>query len=200
MDKLINYKVKDFFKLEDEELVGDYLAILEVLNPLNEIPNTKYHFYNKEAKTVQIKGVNDLSYGEVTTIRELLNEGSIESIIEIVKMISGLTEKQILKFTIFQFWGIISFIRSEIERISIIEENELADESFDINVEAVNAKQRMAKFGILNIIDALANNDVLKWQEIQDLPYMTVLTKMIMDKEKNKIQSEIQELQRKKQK
>jgi hypothetical protein len=77
-----------------------------------------------------------------------------------------------------------------------MEINELSD-SFDINVEAVNAKERMGKYGVLNTIDSLAKEDILRWVEIEKLPYMTVFTKLRMDNEKAKIAQEIAELQRK---
>ena len=72
-------------------------------------------------------------------------------------------------------------------------------DSFDVNIEAVGAKERMSKFGVLNAIDSLAKEDVLKWEQIEKLPYMTVFAKLMMDKEKNNIQQEIAELQKKKQ-
>jgi PII-like signaling protein len=48
-----------------------------------------------------------------------------------------------------------------------MEINELSDD-FDINVEAVNAKERMG--GVLNTIDSLAKEDILRWVEIEKLP------------------------------
>jgi hypothetical protein len=45
-------------------------------------------------------------------------------------------------------------------------ENEL-DDSFDINVEAVNAKERMGKYGVLNTIDSLAKEDILRWLKLK---------------------------------
>jgi sugar/nucleoside kinase (ribokinase family) len=79
------------------------------------------------------------------------------------------------------------------------EMNELTDDEIDINLEITKANERMAKFGVLNTIDALAKEDILRWSEIEKLPYLTVLNKLIMDKEKHKIQQEIVELQRKQQ-
>jgi hypothetical protein len=36
-------------------------------------------------------------------------------------------------------------------------------------------KERMGKYGVLNTIDSLAKEDILRWVEIEKLPYMTVL-------------------------
>jgi hypothetical protein len=44
----------------------------------------------------------------------------------------------------------------------------------------------MGKYGVLNTIDSLAKEDILRWVEIEKLPYMTVFTKLRMDNEKAK--------------
>lgn len=197
--EITNYKIKDFFRLKDERIVSDYLAILDCLNPLKEIKNPNYKWYKMNSKVLQIKAVRMLSFGEVTDVRNNFNQPSIESIIDSIKIVTQLKDKDIMNFTITQFYGIISYMKSELMDITNMEANELNDDSFDINIEAVNAKQRMGRFGVLNIIDSLAKENVLQWERIEKLPYMTVFTKLIMDNEKNKIQQEIAELQRKKQ-
>jgi hypothetical protein len=199
MEKIINYKVYQFFQLKDTKLVQDYLTILELLKPLKEINNPMYKWYKRNGKKLRITPVKKLTFGEVTTIRDNFNIGSIDSIIESIKLVTGLKYKHILNFTITDFYGIISYIKSELIEITNMEINELTDDSFDINVESVNAKERMSKFKELNVIDSLAKEDLLRWGEIEKLPYLTVFTKLRMDNEKNKIQSEISELQRKQQ-
>jgi hypothetical protein len=200
METLINYKLSDFLKLNNEIELQSYLVILDLLKPLKTISNPKYKWYNKQPKNLLIKSIKALSFGEVTEIRNNFNEGSIDSVLESVKMVVDVSDKEILNFTILTFYGIISYMKSELNEITNMEINELTDESFDINVEAVNAKERMGKYGILNTIDSLAKEDVLKWELIEKLPYMTVFTKMCIDNEKNKIQQEINELRMKKQK
>ncbi|KIO50955.1 hypothetical protein [Flavobacterium hibernum] len=203
MEKIINYKIKDFFQLQDESLVYDYLMILDLLNPLKEIKNPNYKWYKKtsekNSKTIKIIAVREMSFEDVTNIRENFNQPSIFTMIDSVKIITGLKDKDILNFTITQFYGIISYMKSELIEINNMETNELFDDSFDVIVEAVNAKQRMGKFGVLNVLDSLANGNLLQWEAIEKLPYMTVFTKLRMDNEKNKIQSEIAELQKNKQ-
>jgi hypothetical protein len=70
---------------------------------------------------------------------ENFSEASIENIIEAVQMVVDISAKSILNITIIEFYGIINYIKSELE-ITNMEINELSDDSFDINVEAVNAK------------------------------------------------------------
>lgn len=203
MEALIDYKLSEFLQIKDVGVIEDYLELLQHLMPLKEINNPNYKWYNKwvkkRPKTLQIKSVKELAFGEVTTIRNHFNEGSIHSIFEAIKMVADVKDKDILNLTITTFYGLISHIRTELIDISNMEINELTDDSFDINVAAVNAKGRMARFGVLNVIDSLSKEDILRWSEIEKLPYLTVFAKLMMDNEKNKIQNEIAELQRKKQ-
>lgn len=199
MEKITNYKVRDFFQLKDENLVGDYLMILEMLNPLKEIPNPNYRWYKRNAKRLQVKSVKELSFGEVITIRNNCNQPSIYSIIDSIKILTDLKDKEVINFTITQFYGIISYMKSELIDITNMENNELNDDSFNLYAEAVNAQQRMGRFGVLNIIDSLAEGDILRWDAIQKLPYLTVFTKLVKLNVENKIRTEIAELEKKKQ-
>jgi hypothetical protein len=109
------------------------------------INNPIYKWYKRKPKTLDIKAVKDLSFGDVATIRSNFSEASIENIIEAVQMVVDISAKSILNITIIEFYGIINYIKSELIEITNMEINELSDDSFDINVEAVNAKERMGK-------------------------------------------------------
>lgn len=203
MEKIIDYKVKDFFQITDLNVIQEYTSILEHLNPLNEIPNPKYKWYHKwfkkQPKTLQIKDIRSLTYGKVNEIKMNLLEASDRSIIDTIKMLVDVEDYHILNFTITTFYGIISKIRTELIEINYGEINELTDDYEDEFLAAVNANQRLEKFGVINVLDSLAKEDVLKWNEIEELPYMVVFTKLRLEKEKNKIQREVAELQKKKQ-
>lgn len=200
MEVIIDYKIKDFFRITDIDLLQEYLVVLDLLQPLKIIKNPKAKWYNKKPKTLEIKSVKELKFGEVITIRNNFNDGNLKSIVESVAMVTGMKENQILRFTITQFYGIISFIKEELSNITNMEINELTDDSFDYNLEQVNAKGRMEKFGIFNTIDNLANENILDWEKVLEIPYMTVFTKLKMDFERNKIQQELVELQKEKSK
>ena len=200
MEGIIDYKVWEFLRITNYELVQEYLLILDLLQPLKVVKNPNSAWYNKVPKTIEIKPVRSLKFGEVISIRNNFNEGTVNAIIESVSLVTGLKEKQILRFTITQFYGIISFIKDELISITNMEINELTDDSFDYNLEQVNAKGRMEKFGVFNTIDNLANENILDWEKVLEIPYMTVFTKLKMDFERNKIQQELVELQKEKSK
>jgi hypothetical protein len=203
METIINYKVKDFLKLTDVGVVQEYIAILDLLKPSYEVDNPNYKWYDKwlkkHPKMLLVKDIRSLLYYEVDQIRNNFEEGSAQAIFDSIKLVLDVQDKEILNFTITTFYAIISKIRTNLIEVNNGEVNELLDDYQDEFLLAINANQRMAKFGVLNIIDSLANGDVLKWKEIEKLPYMVVFTKLRMENEKNKIQREINELQRKKQ-
>lgn len=202
MEALINYKLSEFLNLNNEETIQDYLVVLDLIRPLNKITNPRYKWYNKQPKTLEIKSIKELSFGDVSVIRNNFNNPTIETIFDSIKMILNTKDKEILNFTILTFYGIINNMKNELVEITNMEINELTDESFDendSNLAAVNANERMSRFGVLNIIDSLAKEDILKWESIEKMPYMTVFTKLMIDKTKSTIHKDINELQRKKQ-
>lgn len=204
MEAIIDYKLKDFLRLSDINLIINYMIVLDLLKPLKSIENPRFRKWKlwakKEPKQLVVKAPSELSFADVTNIRNHFNEGSVNGIIESVQLVTGLNEKEILNLTITKFYGIINYIKEDLIALSNMEMNELSDDSFDINLESINANGRMSKFGVLNMIDSLAKEDVLRWSEIEKLPYMTVFTKLRMDKEKADIQSELAEIQKKKNK
>ncbi|MEW5675554.1 hypothetical protein ABGT15_04515 [Flavobacterium enshiense] len=204
MEAIIDYKLSEFLQITDINLITNYLFVLDLLKPLKSIDNPRFKRWkiwsNKEPKQLIIKAPRELTFADVTNIRNYFNEATIHGVIESVKLVSGLSEREILELRITQFYGIINFMKEDLIQLANMEINELSDDSFDMNLESVNAKGRMARFGVLNTIDSLAKEDILRWEEIEKLPYMTVFTKLLMDKEKNDIQRELAEIQKRKQK
>lgn len=198
MEEIINYKLKDFFLLTDIKQAEDYLSILSNLNPLKEIKNPRFRWYRrKQTKFIRIPSILEMKFGEVTQIRNSFSSGNIEGIIESVMILTKLKRIEILNFTIVTFYGIISSIKRDLERISNMEFNELSSDEDDINLEIVRAGERMSRYGVLNVFDNLSGGDITKWKEIEQIPFMSVFTKLSLDNTKSAIQKEISELQKK---
>lgn len=197
MEKITDYKLKDFLKIKDARLINEYLFILELLRPVKSIVNPNYNklkFWDKKTpKTLEIKHVEDLSFGEVTNLKLGFNGNNIDKVIQCVELVTGLKKKQILSFTITTFYGIINGIAQQLIEISNKEINELTDEYRDPILESIKGYERMARFGTFNTIDSLAKQDILRWQEIEKLPYWLVFTKLMMDKENEQIARELRE-------
>jgi len=194
MEKITNYKFKDFIKLKDSEKVESYLNLLEILNPATEIVDPKFRI--GKSKKIKLKRVRDLLFGQVTNIRTNLSIPTIESMIEMIMLVTGLKKKECYSIRILDFYAVLAAITAQIIELSDMEANELGSEESDLD-EAL-ANERMAKFGILNIINSLAGDNILRWSEIEKLPYMVVFTKLKMDKEKSAIQKQMMESQKRK--
>lgn len=192
METIINYKLREFLQLENLEEVENYIAILELLNPIESV--------EFEEKYIQLKQLKELSFGNVNLVRENLLNPTIDSVMECVELVSGLDRLEIFELPIIDFYSILSGIKEEVIEISNMEQNELISDDSNWEYEQVNSNQRLAKFGILNTINSLANDDVTKWEVIENLNYMVVFTKLKMDKERAQINKEVNELLRKKQK
>lgn len=84
------------------------------------------------------------------------------------------TEKETIEF--------IFFIIDGVKGIANMETSSFEVESSDVDTSGLD------KFKEINIVDSLAGGDILKWNDIQELPYFDVFIKMLMIQEKNKIE------------
>ena len=200
--KIKNYKLRDFFKQKDG-VINTYLIFLESLKPLSEITNPLYKWWKignwKHSKMIKVKSVMECTFGQVEELRQLMYEGSIDSVIEGVSIVTNTSKKMIYHFTIIDFYSIIKSITNDLITLSNMEYNELHQENDDPHIEMVRAGERMEKFGTLNTINSLAGDDITKWEQVENMPYMVVFTKLRMDKEKAAIQKDLVDLQKKKQ-
>lgn len=198
MEKIKNYKIKDFLQLEDRDLQEKYLEILDLLLPVQEIEILRGWCWPKTKRRFGVKEIGTLKFGVVTNLRMLILEGTFAAICEAISLVTELSVIQAENLGIIEFYGLISNIREQLTTLTEREASELDDADYNKDLEKVNANKRMARFGTLNIINALAGDDITKWEIIDNLTYNVVFAKIVMDKEKNKIQKEIAELQRKK--
>lgn len=196
MEAIVNYKLGDFLMLEDDETINNYLTILELLLPITKVKDPIYI----GLPDINIKPVKSLSFGNVTNIRQLFKEGTVEAICKSVCLVTGLLYLETFHLPIIDFYGIVSSIKADLEELANMEINALSVEEDDIVLIEVQASERMAKFETLNLINSLAGDDVTKWKEIQELPYLTVFTKLVMDKEKAAINKDVKAIQERKQK
>lgn len=196
METIRDYRLSDFVLLGDLETITQYQAILELLQPVQTVDDPVYCRFGK----IEIKPVKSLKWGQVITLRALTSEGTIDAVIQAVSIVTGLPIESIWDFTIIPFYSIINGIVSQLIELGNMEQNELSFEDDDIVLIEAQATERMSRFGILNTIDSLAGGDLLKWKEIQELPYMTVFTKLMMEKTRSEIMKDVRAIQERKNK
>ena len=174
MQDIINYKLKDFLNKE-ASIIESYSRLLKHLDP---IP-TKNKLQN-------------LSLRQVETIKQGLNDP--EALPEMFEYIEGISIDKFEDLRIIEFYGLLNDIVKQIENLVGMEEQELVSTHTDYKWEAVEGSERLAVMGILPMINDLANNDILKYELILDLPYLTVFNRLRMDRIRGDIEKDMQKI------
>lgn len=195
MEAITDYKLIDFLSLENQ-IIDDYLPILELLSPVAEVDDPISETFGK----LKIPSVRSLKWGKVVTLKHLLSEGTTEAIIEAVSIITKLPKESVYHFTIIPFYSIYNGMLAQLIEINNMEVNELYSEDEDVVMIEAQANERMAKYGVINTIDSLAGGDITKWAEIEELPYMVVFTKLRMEKTRGDIKRDVKAIQERKNK
>lgn len=197
MQEIKNYKIKNFLR-QSPELIAEYVQILGFINPIQT---------NKE--------VYHLSLRKVEFIKENLNNSTDDSLLEIMAMVQGYEDKKIIKklpkfivnlfqlsakskvlnLRIVDFFGLLNSVKEQISDINNAESSALVSTHTNIKWEQVGGSDRLQKFGIYNSLYSLSDGDILKWEQIMELPYSEIFIKLLMDKENGDLQIEMQNIQ-----
>lgn len=169
-----NYKISEFLELNTDE-VERYTNLLKYLEPVPTINELK-----------------DLTFREVETIKHIIQDS--DSLPEVFKYMQGLNEEQFLNLKVVEFYELYNYIIKQLENLSKMETQELVSEHSDYKWEAVEGSERLSVMGILPTIDRLAVGDILKYEEILDLPYLTVFNRLRMDRIKSDIEHDMNKI------
>ncbi|MFI8379621.1 hypothetical protein [Leeuwenhoekiella sp. NPDC079379] len=171
MDSIKNYSLQEFLK-QSPKVIEDYLNVLK-------------HLEEGKLKTQ----LADLTLREVELLKKSIDDE--DEIINVVSIVEKLSEEQVLKLKILEFFPLVKAIRSQLEKLIAREENNLTPKFPDEKFELVEGGKRLQRFGIWNVVNSLAGGDILKFDAILNLKYDKVFTKLLLDKELNDIQHEI---------
>lgn len=142
--------------------------------------------YGKRTNTlfgVELEPLIYFSYGFVKIdLPSLLNENNIDEIINIICDIKDISVK---KITDKEKISLTLWLIDELEAIGSLEQNYLSSnpepELIASGIDELNI------FGELNIIDSLAGGDILKWEQVKQLPYHSIFDKLRKDNIERKI-------------
>lgn len=113
---------------------------------------------------------------------ELLSTSNISELLETICRIHNIETKQSETPEIISF---ILWLKDEFEKIQQLEQAHLSNQP-DPDMIAAGV-QELNELGEINIIDSLAGGDILKWEQIEQLPYHKVFDKLKKDMVENKI-------------
>jgi len=173
IETIKNYKLKEFL-LQDIELVIEYVNVLQYVVPV---------------ETEQL--VFDLTLREVDYIKTHLFSTDTEALVEIISTVQKIKPTEVYHMPIITFYGIYNSIKQQTESIIKGEEQALGNGIVNFKWEQVRGNERLSRFGVYNVLDNLANGDVLKYEAIFNLPYAVVMQKLVMNKIKDEIQYEM---------
>lgn len=176
MKEIINFKLKEFLT-QDPELIQKYILALQYLKPVQ----TKREVFHLKLKHVEF-------------IKQNLYSSEDSELIKIVGIVQKVKVKDVLEMPIVEFFGIVSSVKEQVNRIAKAEDNTLAPTEINFKWEAVNGDERMSRFGIYNTLENLSGGDILKYKAIMNLPYSEVFTALFMKKTSSELQKEMDKI------
>lgn len=159
-----NVKLKDFFKLPENH----QRATITLLQVAKGKPNFKHN--NKKHGVTN--SITELTFGEVIRLKSLITGGNIENVIEAVRLVY---KSNPLEMPVVRFYQCANFIIKDVKNIIEVEQEryKTLPTPHDDKLQQAGAEE-LAIFGDLPVIDSLAGGDILKYKQIEKLPYMTV--------------------------
>jgi hypothetical protein len=176
LTEIKNYKLVDFFK-QPLELILDYVDILQHIEP---VP-TKNEVFHLKLKDVEF-------------IKENILSDDDEALVEIIALVQGMEIKEMMKMEVVEFFGLFNSVKEQLITINKAEASSLVSTNTNFKWEAVNGSERLSKFGIYNTLETLSGGDILKWNQIMEIPYSDVFTKLLMNKTNNDLQEEMNQI------
>ncbi len=177
MEEIKNFTLKEFLQ-QKPDLIEDYSKLLKNLEPIE----TKKH-------------ITELTFNEVDEIKQ--NFGNEDALPHIYKYMHDVNEDEFLKMKITEFYALLNSITKQLENLIALEERELTPKHSDHKWELVEGSKRLSKMGAIATIDSLAGGDILKWQKVIELPYITVFNKLRLDRIKADIQGDMEKIKTK---
>lgn len=131
----------------------------------------------------EIKGLIYLPYRIVKIeLPELINKGQLSEALEVIsKEIGGSTRNMNNEDKLY----LLCYVLHELKNIGNLEQEYLSSQ-MDPDVKKAGG-DKLIQFGELNVIDALAGGDILKWEAVENMPYHKIFDKLY----KNKIEADI---------
>ncbi len=168
-------KVKDLNKLTDTEVKE-----VVVMSKLTKEDTT-------------LKPFTSLKFGEVLELkgfaRNGLNDDLVSKVLEIANSEKGKAKRKFDKWKLKKFFAVVNFIENQFKYLGELEQKLDTETENDLIVAGIDD---LNKFGDLNTIDALAGGNILKWQQVLELPYEDVYNKLLKTKTEEDIKKRLE--------
>jgi len=159
---LKNISLSDVLQLENNK---DYFDIAKYLKPKN---------------ILNAKPIDEQPFGLVKEFEIATDD---KKIIELIGRYCDKLSIEIMEMNFFEFYYQHNFIIEELTKIRKREHEFL--NYLPTSKEVSAGIENLYKFGVFATVDALAGGDVLKYKQIEEIPYGIIFTKLYLNKEKN---------------
>ena len=117
-----------------------------------------------------------LAWGEVITVRDSFSKGKPEQAIELLYAID---DKILMGLEVFNFFAVQRWIMAQLEQMARIESEELSGEPCE--AEKAAGVEQLQRFEHALSLDALANGDLLKYDALLRLPYVSIFRQLCLN-------------------
>ena len=162
------------------------------LEDIQEVVILSKHISEDTDGVFKIKPFINLKYKDVIGLKQLaMGKAQDNELIEKVAILNGFdySLKNLTNSTLKSYFRTINEIESNFKKIASYEK--MLQTSSDAKL--INAGiDSLSQFGDLNVIDALAGGDILKWKEVLDLEWWDVFNKLLKNKTEDKIRRNLE--------
>lgn len=183
---MYNYPVIDFYTIPQDIDYGYYTSVCKSLSAKNKLFDKVVEYFN------------DLPFNIIITIENMFKNLHREPLIQvdIVSVVFQVDNDIIKKMGIFDFYPVFNYVYESYHNLILRESKVLNYEAEGDELEA--GIDRFSKFGRLSTIDTLAGGDILKHEDVVNLKYSRIFTKLYLESEKAKFQRELQKIKMRK--
>lgn len=182
MFNLANISVKDFFQLEEQNVVK-YVE-------LQSIMKSKPMFLKNKAKEL-----GSLPFGEVVSLKNYLSNPTYESLLESFKMVFGIKQNEYLNADVVSFFYALNHIRESV--IKLIKSEAQLNTEPDADLEMAGVR-KLSVFGEMAVLINLGEKFGKAPTEIAKWKYGIVINTLKYYKVKGEVQKKYMELKSKK--
>ncbi len=174
----LKLKVKDYSNLKkDNREAVDYVISYGLKD--NKVLRLK----RKQIKP-KYNSLFDLQWQQIIDLKNFVIQNNI---LAVLSMLYGINEKQFVNLNLFNCFAVYQTVLKEVENLLELEKNELYSEPTSKEKRA--GIDRLSNFEHFPVLDALADGDPTKYDQILKLPYSVIFTKQALNKTKNEIQT-----------
>jgi hypothetical protein len=163
--------------------------LLEVVKPLPFF----YRGFWRWKKKHGIEHITDLTWGEVREIIDLMSSGELSQVAEAFKKVYKI--KHPSRMNVYRFYACIKHLTNEVKRVLEQEYKAFQGEPspYEAQLQQAGAEQ-LQPFNDLATIDTMAQGDVLRYEQIESLPYNVVFYSLYYKTIRQNVENRLQQI------